>query len=214
MEPVDLCDVAVEAIDELWPQSAPAQDRIEQVGCEAPLMVLGDRGVLARTLVNLLGNAVKYSPEGSTITVTLAEQPSPAVRHQCRPRSPTRGPASHARRRPPPSGRSSGSSGQGARLRRRWRGPGPGLRAGRRRPPRRRGVVPQRARRRRGVHRPPAPPSRGGIELALDRRPQAATSRSATAAGSPLRTRIDDQATVLPVPASSTARVTVRTGPF
>jgi hypothetical protein len=31
-------------------------------------MVLGDRGVLARTLVNLLGNAVKYGPEGSTIT--------------------------------------------------------------------------------------------------------------------------------------------------
>jgi CHASE2 domain-containing sensor protein/signal transduction histidine kinase len=78
LEPVDLADVAVEAIDELWPQSAQRKMRIEQVGGEAPLMVLGDRGVLARTLVNLLGNAVKYSPEGSTITVTLAEQPSPS----------------------------------------------------------------------------------------------------------------------------------------
>jgi signal transduction histidine kinase len=49
---------------------------IEQVGDDNPLIVLGDRGVLARTLVNLLGNAVKYSPEGSTITVSLSEQPS------------------------------------------------------------------------------------------------------------------------------------------
>ncbi len=76
LEPVDLSDIAIEAIDELWPQSAQRKIHIEQVGGEAPLMVLGDRGVLARTLVNLLGNAVKYSPEGSRITVTLSEQPS------------------------------------------------------------------------------------------------------------------------------------------
>ncbi|MET3666890.1 CHASE2 domain-containing protein [Caulobacter sp. 1776] len=76
LEPVDLADVAVEAIDEVWPQSVQRRMKIEQVGGDAPLMVLGDRGVLARTLVNLLGNAVKYSPEGSTITVGLSEQPS------------------------------------------------------------------------------------------------------------------------------------------
>lgn len=76
LEPLDLADVAVEAIDEVWPQSLQRKIRIEQVGGEAPLMVLGDRSVLARTLVNLLGNAVKYSPAGSTITVTLSEQPS------------------------------------------------------------------------------------------------------------------------------------------
>lgn len=78
LEPVDLVDVAVEAIDEVWPQSVQRKIRIEQVGGEAPLMVLGDRGVLARALVNLLGNAVKYGPEGSTITVSLSEQPSPS----------------------------------------------------------------------------------------------------------------------------------------
>ena len=76
LEPLDLADVAVEAIDEVWPQSLQRKIRIEQVGGEAPLMVLGDRSVLARTLVNLLGNAVKYSPAGSAITVTLSEQPS------------------------------------------------------------------------------------------------------------------------------------------
>lgn len=78
LEPLDLADVAVEAMDEVWPQSLQRKIRIEQVGGETPLMVLGDRGVLARTLVNLLGNAVKYSPPGSTITVTLSEQPSPS----------------------------------------------------------------------------------------------------------------------------------------
>lgn len=78
LEPVDLADIAIEAIDEVWPQSVQRKIRIKQVGGDTPLMVLGDRGVLARTLVNLLGNAVKYSPEGSTITVTLSEQPSPS----------------------------------------------------------------------------------------------------------------------------------------
>lgn len=70
MEPVDLCDVTVEAIDELWPQCRQRNIEIEQEGCDAPLMVLGDRGVLARALVNLLGNAVKYSPESSRIRVS------------------------------------------------------------------------------------------------------------------------------------------------
>jgi len=70
MEPVDLCDVAVEAVDELWPQCRQRDIKILQDGCDAPLMVLGDRSVLARTLVNLLGNAVKYSPEGSQIKVS------------------------------------------------------------------------------------------------------------------------------------------------
>ena len=69
MEPVDLCDVAVEAVDELWPQCRQRQIEIEQDGCDVPLLVLGDRSVLARALVNLLGNAVKYSPEGSRIKV-------------------------------------------------------------------------------------------------------------------------------------------------
>jgi len=69
MEPVDLCDVAVEAIDELWPQCRQRHIEIRQEGCEAPTMALGDRGVLSRALVNLIGNAVKYSPQGSTIVV-------------------------------------------------------------------------------------------------------------------------------------------------
>ena len=70
MEPLDLCDVTVEAVDELWPQCRQRNIQIEQDGCDTPLMVLGDRGVLARALVNLLGNAVKYSPENSRIKVS------------------------------------------------------------------------------------------------------------------------------------------------
>lgn len=72
MEPVDLCDVVVEAIDELWPQCRQRHIDIRQEGCEAPTMVLGDRGVLTRALVNLIGNAVKYSPDGSMIVVRAA----------------------------------------------------------------------------------------------------------------------------------------------
>ena len=72
MEPVDLCDVAVEAVDELWPQCRQRRIEIRQHGCDTPLMALGDRGVLARALVNLIGNAVKYSPDDSVITVRAA----------------------------------------------------------------------------------------------------------------------------------------------
>jgi CHASE2 domain-containing sensor protein/signal transduction histidine kinase len=70
MEPVDFCDVAVEAVDELWPQCRQRDIEIEQQGCDSPLMVIGDRSVLTRAVVNLLGNAVKYSPEGSLIKVS------------------------------------------------------------------------------------------------------------------------------------------------
>jgi CHASE2 domain-containing sensor protein/signal transduction histidine kinase len=72
MEPLDVCDVAVEAVDELWPQCRQRRIDIRQEGCDAPMMVLGDRGVLARALVNLIGNAVKYSPDGAGITVRAA----------------------------------------------------------------------------------------------------------------------------------------------
>jgi signal transduction histidine kinase len=36
------------------------------------MLALGDRGVLARALINLIGNAVKYSPDGSAISVRAA----------------------------------------------------------------------------------------------------------------------------------------------
>jgi signal transduction histidine kinase len=72
LEPLDVCDVAVEAVDELWPQCRQRRIEIRQHGCDNPMMVLGDRGVLARALVNLIGNAVKYSPDGSMIVVRAA----------------------------------------------------------------------------------------------------------------------------------------------
>lgn len=72
MEPLDVCDVAVEAVDELWPQCRQRRIEIRQHGCDNPMIVLGDRGVLARALVNLIGNAVKYSPDGAVITVRAA----------------------------------------------------------------------------------------------------------------------------------------------
>ena len=73
MEPLDVCDVAVEAVDELWPQCRQRRIDIRQHGCDNPMMVVGDRGVLSRALVNLIGNAVKYSPDGAPITVRAAK---------------------------------------------------------------------------------------------------------------------------------------------
>ncbi len=69
-EEFDLRDAVQDACDEVW---AAAQARNVAIGMtlrELPCMVLGDRLLLARAVVNLLGNAIKFSPRGGTIELT------------------------------------------------------------------------------------------------------------------------------------------------
>lgn len=70
-EEVDLASLAQDAADEVWPLSESKHITI-QVHDESSrdAVVLGDRAQLSRALINLLGNATKFSPEGSTIRVT------------------------------------------------------------------------------------------------------------------------------------------------
>jgi PAS domain S-box-containing protein len=44
-----------------------------------PLVILGDRGRLAQVLTNLLENAVKYSPQGGAVRITVERRGSEAV---------------------------------------------------------------------------------------------------------------------------------------
>lgn len=71
-QPLDLRDVLADAVDQQW---AVAGARGIRLTCELPddeAVVQGDRALLVRAVVNLLGNAIRFSPEGGTVRCVLA----------------------------------------------------------------------------------------------------------------------------------------------
>ncbi|MBL0115680.1 MAG: CHASE2 domain-containing protein [Sphingomonadales bacterium] len=73
-QPVDMVDLVQEAADSLWPQARAQSAEIVCRVPEAELWVLGDRSLLARMMVNLIDNAVRYSRAGQIIEVTLTTE--------------------------------------------------------------------------------------------------------------------------------------------
>jgi signal transduction histidine kinase len=73
-EAIDLASLAHEAADEVWPQaeSKRIEITVRDEGSRDAL-VRGDRAQLTRALCNLLGNAIKFSPEHTPVQVTLRE---------------------------------------------------------------------------------------------------------------------------------------------
>ncbi len=70
-EDVDLHQLVADVVDLYEPVAADQNVRLEVTGQAKPIQ--GHRPLLSQALSNLLDNALRYAPENSTITVSLAE---------------------------------------------------------------------------------------------------------------------------------------------
>lgn len=68
---VELGLLAAQVADEFQPQASLKGQRLNFQKTATPLHVEGDAGQLAQALRNLVGNAVKYTPEGGSIAIEL-----------------------------------------------------------------------------------------------------------------------------------------------
>jgi signal transduction histidine kinase len=67
------------SLDQLLPQARNRDIRFELETIDDDLWVVGDAASLERVISNIVGNAIKYSPEGTLISIKLAVVESNAV---------------------------------------------------------------------------------------------------------------------------------------
>lgn len=72
-EETDLCASLAEASDAVWPLAARRGVKIVVDEEDAPRCVLGERHALTRAALNLLDNAVKFSPDGGEVRCRITE---------------------------------------------------------------------------------------------------------------------------------------------
>lgn len=69
VEPIDLADLARRAAGLLGVRAAEASVRIERPSLDETMPAIGEFGRVLQVLINLIGNAVAYSPAGSMVWV-------------------------------------------------------------------------------------------------------------------------------------------------
>ncbi|MGK6317920.1 CHASE2 domain-containing protein [Sphingomonas sp. DT-204] len=72
-EETDIRDTLAEATDAVWPVASRKGVRVVVDGPDEPCCVMGERYALTRALLNLLDNAVKFSPDGAEVRCDIAE---------------------------------------------------------------------------------------------------------------------------------------------
>ena len=78
LRPLDLADVGRDGLARVEPLAARRSVRLESRLAEAPAD--GDRDQLLQVVVNLLDNAIKFTPEGGSVTLAVGPAPPPAGR--------------------------------------------------------------------------------------------------------------------------------------
>jgi signal transduction histidine kinase len=79
LEVVDLGDVLLDAVDDLWPQSSARRVTVTTSGADGEVLVEADRSHLTRALINLVDNAIKYSPTGGRVDCAIQVNGDQAV---------------------------------------------------------------------------------------------------------------------------------------
>ncbi|MET0252195.1 MAG: CHASE2 domain-containing protein, partial [Novosphingobium sp.] len=67
LEEVNLADALLDAVDDQWALAQRRRIAITTEGTEAEAIVMADRSLLTRALINLIENAVKYSPDEARV---------------------------------------------------------------------------------------------------------------------------------------------------
>jgi signal transduction histidine kinase len=71
LEPLDLADMVIAIVADLTPALLASGHEIAVTGGERPIIVRGNRGLLAMAVTNLLDNARLHTPPGTAIEVVL-----------------------------------------------------------------------------------------------------------------------------------------------
>ncbi len=73
--PIDLVALLEEAVDDAWAAAHGHRIDVVMAPAQEPAYCMGDRALLSRAVANVLGNAIKYSPEGTTIHCAILPRP-------------------------------------------------------------------------------------------------------------------------------------------
>ncbi len=78
---VDLLDIARRATGILGVRARERAITLEIEGGKAPVLAIGEFRRVLQVLLNLVGNAIRYSPESSTVTITLSQDGDRSLIH-------------------------------------------------------------------------------------------------------------------------------------